>query len=88
MSMISPSKPINDAIPDGKAIDVSNLLKDLALGSLVKQNGGRMVFPLKDLDWIKENTYGLNAEVISSSHVDEKWLVLNLIPVPMEEKII
>jgi hypothetical protein len=85
---LSPLKPVIDTVPDKEALMTDDILQKLALASLVHQNGGRMVFPLKDLDYIRDNTMGLNSQVISSQHTTERWFVLNTIVTPVGSAVV
>lgn len=88
MSILSQPKPITTPIPDKDTVIATDILQRLALAALVHQNGGRIVFPSKDLDWIKDNTLGLNSEIISSQHTNEKWFVVNVVSEPNGSTII
>lgn len=88
MSILSQPKPIATPISDKDTVIATDILQRLALAALVHQNGGRIVFPLKDLDWIKDNTLGLNSEIISSQHTNEKWFVVNVVSEPNGSTII
>lgn len=76
---LSPLKPVEIPIPDENTVILTEMMYKLALALLVQQSGGRMVFPVKDLDWIKANTLGLESEVITSQHTPEKWFVIKTV---------
>ena len=88
MSQNSIIKPINPAMADRATANATDILQRLALASLVHQNGGRIVFPLSDLDWIKDHTLGLTSEVISSQHTQERWFVVKVAEEPKESRIV
>jgi hypothetical protein len=82
VSQISTQKPVNPPIPNAEAAATTAVLQALALASLVRQNGGKMTFPLSDLHWIETHTLGLNAEIFSSQHTPEKFLILTTLEEP------
>lgn len=89
MSGLSPLKPVETAIPDKNTALATDLLQSLALAAIVSRNGGKMVFPLSDLNEISQTTLGLNVEVISSQHTPERFAVFTIVPPePQGSKII
>ena len=88
MSALSPLKPTEVPIPHAEAAATTAVLQSLALASLVRQNGGKMTFPLSDLHWIETHTIGLNSEIFSSQHTTEKFLILTTLEEPKGAAIV